>query len=126
MPTTRVQTTVLTFAGVDTTETARQQVAYADRNGTAVLLVSGVVEVVHGERKAGAGTIVFTIRVYSAAVDGKLRTSQDLSLAASGGQASAAGLRIYVDAGAWVTVQASAGAGHDLEVQLQVAPPIGG
>lgn len=107
----------LSFTGIGTSEVARQLLTGA----AAEALTDLKIERIHAKRIAGAGTVVYTVRVYSAASAGNAFLDADLSLAASGVDAQQAvqGYDALYEAGAWVTVEAASGSGHSVDVTIQ-------
>ena len=106
----------LAFTGVGTTESTPRK----------PLLLGGVaigsqrVKVVHADRSAGAGSVTFKIRGYSALTDGKKRIEESFTLDAAGAdsQDSTGGLDILLEAGSFWTIQASATSGHGIKMSV--------
>ena len=107
----------LTFAAIGTAEVARQRLTDAG----AVNLAECKIERLHARRTAGAGTLVFTVRLYSAAAAGNAYIDADVTLAATGVDAQQAvqGYDALFDAGAWATIEAASGSGHAVVLTAQ-------
>lgn len=115
----------LTFTALTTAELARQPLTI--RSSATGQASAGRLKSLHLERTAGAGTIVVTIRAYSAAATGKRIVAQTVSLdaAGSGMQGAYAGLDVLFEAGCWITLESDAGAAHTVKVVATIGPTRG-
>jgi hypothetical protein len=109
----------LVFTAIGTAEVARQ--ALTHNSGT---IGSQRIKEIHVERSAGAGTLNFYMRAYSAAAGGKKRVDVTLSLAASGAEAQAyqGGLDILLEADSYWTIEAASGSGHGVKLVVTYGP----
>lgn len=118
----------LTFETLGTSESARQRVAWNDRNGDALTGDSLNLLVFRGarlDRVAGSGNITVQIRLYLASSGDVPVYSFSVPLTASGDgarvlvpdQGSApTSWDIYSETGIWMTAEASSGSGHEVDV----------
>lgn len=107
----------LTFTAIGTSEVARQAIT----RGSAAVAPDLKIERIHARRTSGSGTVTFTVRIYSASSDGNCFLDADLTLAATGVDAQQAvqGYDALYESGAWATIEAASGSGHEVVVTVQ-------